>query len=237
MQTYGSLEYTDGMNMYSLSNFYQSREWEKLLKIIKDDRKNEQGFNICEHCGKPIVLKYDCIGHHKQELTEGNVNDYSISLNPDNVVLVHHKCHNEIHERFGTYTRKVYIVHGSPAAGKSDFVHSIANKEDIILDMDNIWQMISSNDRYVKPGRLKQNVFLIRDTIMDQIKTRAGQWRNAYIIGSYPLPMERQRLQAMLGAELIHIGTPKEECITRAADRPGDWSKYIEEYFDKYMEE
>ena len=223
--------------MYSLSNFYQSKEWANLLRIIKAERLNEEGLNICEHCGKPIILKYDLIGHHKIELTEGNVNDYSISLNPDNISLVHHKCHNIIHERFGSYCRKVYIVHGAPCSGKSSFVRQAANKEDLILDIDSIWEMLTINGRYEKPGRLKQNVFMIRDCILDQIKTRAGGWRNAYVIGGYPLPMERIRLATMLGAELIHIDTTQEECLLRASERPGDWSKYIAEYFEKYMEE
>ena len=222
--------------MYSLSTFYQSREWINLLSLIKAERTNEQGFIICEHCGKPIVAKYDCIGHHKMELNEMNVNDYAISLNPANVALVHHKCHNQIHERFGCYQRKVYIVYGAPCSGKSSFVRNAANKDDLILDIDSIWQMISVNERYNKPGRLRQNVFMVRDSIMDQIKVRAGGWRNAYIIGGYPLAPERNRLAEMMGAEIIHIDTPKEECLARAADRPGEWAKYIEEYFDKYQE-
>lgn len=223
--------------MYSLSTFYQSKAWISLLRCIKAERVDARGFNMCEHCGKPIIQKYDCIGHHKIELTEANVNDYNISLNPDNVALVHHKCHNQIHERFGSYIRKVYIVHGAPCSGKSSFVREAANKEDLILDMDSIWQMISVNERYNKPGRLKQNVFLVRDSILDQIKTRCGQWRNAYIIGGYPLAMERKRLGTMMGAELIHIDTPMEECMTRAKDRPGEWAKYITEYFERYQED
>lgn len=223
-------------SMYSLSNFYQSDEWINLMRIIRAERIDSKGFNICEHCGKPIVQKYDCIGHHKLELTEANVNDYSISLNPDNVALVHHRCHNQIHERFGYYQRKVYIVTGAPCSGKSFFVREAANKEDLILDIDSIWQMISVNERYNKPGRLKQNVFMVRDCILDQIKVRAGGWRNAYIIGGYPLAPERNRLAKMMGAEIIHIDTPKEECLLRAKERPGEWAKYIEEYFDKYQE-
>ena len=221
----------------SLSAFYTSREWERFLKVLKDERTNEEGYIICAHCGKPIINKYDCIGHHKEELTELNVNDYTISLNPSNVDLVHHKCHNIIHERFGCYARKVYIVHGAPCSGKNTFVYDVANKEDLIMDIDKIYQMISINEPYIKPGRLKQNVFLLRDAILDQIKTRAGQWRNAYIIGGYPFIMERKRLADMMGAELIHIDTPKEECLLRAKERPGEWAKYIEDYFDKYQEE
>ena len=51
------------------------------------------------------------------------------------------------------------------------------------------------------------------------------------------MPMERQRLATALGAELIHIDTTAEECYLRAAEWPGEWSKYIAEYFEKYMEE
>lgn len=221
----------------SLSEFYTSRQWERFLQVLKDERTNEEGFIICAHCGKPIIKKYDCIGHHKQELTEANVNNYDISLNPDNVDLVHHKCHNIIHERFGNYIRKVYIVHGAPCSGKTSFVEAVANKDDIVLDLDSIWQMISINERHVKPNRLKQNVFQVRDCILDQIKTRNGSWRAAYVIGGYPLLLERQRLATMLGAELIHIDTPKEECLARAEERPGDWRQYIEDYFFMYQEE
>ena len=80
--------------MYSLYTFYRSKEWRRLLDILKNERLNDQGEIICSYCGKPIVRAYDIIGHHKHELTEENVNDFNISLNPDNVELVHHRCHN-----------------------------------------------------------------------------------------------------------------------------------------------
>ena len=54
--------------MFTLSNFYKSKEWEALLEQLKLDRVGEAGILECEHCHKPIVKKYDCIGHHKIEL-------------------------------------------------------------------------------------------------------------------------------------------------------------------------
>ena len=81
-------------------------------------------FIICGHCNKAIVSKYDCIGHHITHLTKENVNDYNISLNPDNVILVHHKCHNQIHNRFNGYKKKrVFLVYGAPCSGKSTWVN------------------------------------------------------------------------------------------------------------------
>ena len=61
--------------MYTLDNFYKSKQWQKLLEVIKLDRTNEDGQIICWHCKKPIVNKYDCIGHHTIFLTEDNVNN------------------------------------------------------------------------------------------------------------------------------------------------------------------
>ena len=40
---------------YTLRNFYKSREWERLLDVIKAERLTEEGELLCAHCGKPIV--------------------------------------------------------------------------------------------------------------------------------------------------------------------------------------
>lgn len=199
-----------------------------------NERTNEQGQIICEYCGKPIVKRYDCIGHHKTELTEDNVNDYTISLNPDNIELIHFKCHNMIHQRFEGYQKNVYLVYGSPCSGKSTWVRSIANNDDLILDIDSIWESICISDKYHKPNRLKANVFGIRDCILDQIRTRTGMWRNAYVIGGYPLRSDRDRLCDLLNAEAIYIEATKEECMSRAIN--DEWKTFIQDWFDDYTE-
>lgn len=227
--------------MYTLDDFYRSSEWGDLLKHEKIKRINKSGELICEYCGKPIVKKYDCIGHHKEELTEDNVNDYNVSLNPDNVSLVHHKCHNIIHNKLQHSRRSVYIVYGSPLSGKTTYVNQIRNDGDLIIDIDSIWECISGCDRYIKPNRLKSVVFGMRDYLFDCIKYRRGKWTNAYIVGGYPLISERERLAKELGAELIFINTPKEECISRLfsvseTDNRDyvEWSGYIDEWWDRY---
>lgn len=230
----------------NLADFYRTPEWEALVAVLSLERANEAGDIICEHCGKPIVLKYDRIGHHKKHLTLGNVNDANVSLNPENIAFVHHRCHNEIHERFGFgqpvrvfRPKKVYLVHGSPCSGKSTYAASVAGKGDLILDMDAIWACISANAQDVHAGhddRLRQNVFKVRDCILDMIKTRFGEWQNAYIIGGYPRIMERERMATIYGAEMIHIDTPRDVCELRAAERPKEWSQYIASYWDAYQE-
>lgn len=219
--------------MFTLKTIYKSSEWENLLQVLKLERIID-GKLLCEHCGQEIIKKYDCIGHHKIELTEGNVNDFSISLNPENIILIHHKCHNIIHERFeGNKLRKVYIVYGSPCSGKSTWVNDVAGSNDLIVDMDKIWECISNNDKFNKSNYLKSNVFAVRDCLIDQIMTRTGMWKNAYVIGGYPLQMERERLSNKLGAELVYIECEKEICISRAINE--EWIKYIEEWFSMYQ--
>ena len=224
--------------MFTLFTFYRSDEWQKLIKQLKQERTNAEGFLICEHCGRPILKPYDAIAHHLQELTEENVNDYTISLNPENIAFVHHACHNRIHDRFENRTiRQVYIVFGAPLAGKSSWVKDNKADGDLVLDLDSIWEAVSGGERYTKPARLNAVVFRLRDDLLDMIRHRLGKWRNAYVIGGYPLQGERERLAQELHARLVHIDTDKAECLRRLEmDTQRDkmeWAQYIEEYFDR----
>ena len=104
----------------NLADFYRSKAWESFIRCLAAERLDENGVLWCEHCGHPIIYKYDRIAHHcKTFLTLSNVNDAAIALNPENIAFVHHRCHNEIHERFGfektraPRIKKVYLIHGT----------------------------------------------------------------------------------------------------------------------------
>lgn len=229
--------------MFTLNNFYKSREWETFRQVIINDNTDSNGYVHCAMCGKPILKKYDLIIHHKIELTDDNVNDYNISLNPDNVMCVHFTCHNKIHERFGYGTggrvykpKQVYIVYGAPCAGKSTWVNEVATEKDLIVDMDSIYQCISNNDRYIKPDALRGVAFEIRDSLYNIIKYRSGRWQNAYIITGGARVGDRERLGARVGADdFIFIDTGRDECLERARGRGKEWSDYINEWFDSYQ--
>ena len=225
--------------MRSLDTFYQSNEWVSLMRIIRQERLDADGQIVCAYCGKPIVKKYDCIGHHKVHLTEENVNDVAISLNPDNVELVHARCHNKIHEKLGYSRKEIFLVYGPPMAGKSSYVKSTALAGDLIIDMDSIWECISGQPRYTKPGRLKAVAFGVRDYLMDCLKVRNGKWQNAYVIGGFPLISERERMVKQYGAREVFIDTDEQECIRRLNEDPQgrnveEWTEYIEEWFRRY---
>lgn len=222
----------------SLFNFYRSKEWVSLLQVLKLERVDDTGNIICEHCGKPIVRAYDCIGHHKIHLTEENYTDSNISLNPDNIALVHHRCHNHIHNKLGYSQREVFLVYGSPLAGKSTWVNQVAQAGDLIVDIDSIWECVSGQARYVKPNRLKSVVFNVRDNLLESVRYRRGKWNNAYIIGGYPYKAERERLIAELGAREVFIHIDEAEAIRRLEEQTErdrlEWIKYIEDWFNIY---
>lgn len=221
----------------TLDNFYQSKEWENFRRIVIGERANSQGELICDYCGKPILKKYDCICHHTVFLTEKNVNDFEISLNPDLIQLVHHSCHNRIHDKLGFKRKEIFIVYGSPLSGKTTWIKENMSEGDFIVDMDNIWQSISGLERYKKPPRLNAIAFRIRDVEIDAVKHRQGNWNCAYICGGFPLISERERLSKELGARLIYIESTKEECLARLENSDRDkaeWKKYIDTWWIRY---
>lgn len=228
---------------YTLQNFYKSDAWRNLRLILMAERENADGFIFCEKCGKPILKKYDCIAHHKKPLSDANVNDASVSLNPENIELIHFKCHNEEHQRFNGFCQKVYLVYGSPCSGKTSYVNEVANGDDLILDVDRIWDCICNGGRYKKeigeskrPNRVRADVFAVRDCLIECIKMRKGKWRNAFIIGGYPLKTERDRLCDMLKAEPIYIESTLEDCLARAKEeRPEAWIGYINDWFSVFV--
>lgn len=230
------------MAKYSIiKTFYASSKWRDFRLSLILERSKEHDGVICEKCEKLIVNPIDIHAHHKVELTPENVNDYSISLNPELIELICHGCHDNEHHRFGYKPpKKVYIVYGPPLSGKKTFVKENMERGDIVVDMDKLYEAVSMLPSYDKPDNLLTNVINIRALLLDNIKTRYGKWYNAWVIGGYADRFKRERLCDELGAELIYIEATKEECYARLDMDEGrryrvdEWQKYIDEWFEKY---
>ena len=226
----------------TLHSFYTSKEWADLKKQIRNERLNKNGETVDEYTGKPIYGN-DVVFHHKEPLTMQNVNDWNISLNANNIMIVSHKSHNEIHARFSHFQRKVYLIVGSPLSGKTSFVERAASKEDIIFDFDKIWSSISINEPHIKNPRLKPIAFALRECLLDQIKMRSGKWINAWIITTEPFVMNRKRLIDSLGIdEVIVMDATRESCLERLHQFPDgrnieEYEQYINNFYDNYQEE
>lgn len=221
---------------------YISGEFRQLRERLMHERVDAEGKIICAHCGKPIVKSHECIAHHVIEVTLSNLNDISITLNPDNIELVHHKCHNLHHNRFGYTYKRVYLIWGAPCSGKSSFVDENKGRNDLIVDIDLLWQAITGGKKYDKPDALKTQAFQLRDCLLDSVMTRAGKWATAYYLTTEPRKAARDRMCARLGAEAIYIPCTRDEALERLAHDPEradyaqQWAGYINNFFDE-MEE
>ena len=226
----------------NLANFYTSDEWRGLRLMLMNERVNAEGKIICAECGQPILRACECIGHHIKPITLQNVNDASISLNPDNVELLHIKCHNKRHARFGFKAqKKVYYVYGAPCSGKSSFVNDNRGNSDLVVDIDLIWQALTARELYYKPDALKGAVFAAYNSILDTVKLRLGEWETAWIIEGGAIQRRRADRIKQTGAEGIYINTDKETCLMRLASDEKrahvreQWAGYIEKWFEEFQ--
>lgn len=174
---------------------------------------------VCAKCGGVFDIS-ELRPHHKVELTLDNIDDVNVTLNPDNIEVLCHACHNAAHKRFGyaVGAKHVYLVYGSPCAGKTTYVNSVATRNDLIVDLDKIHRAICICGLYDKPDATKRVAFNVRDYLLDEVRTATSRrkWQDAYIIGTYPDRIDRDVFVQDYGAELVHIDTSKEECIKRA---------------------
>jgi len=216
--------------MDRLHQFYTSKQWRELSYNLKIERGGK-----CDRTGETFIDMSQLIAHHTIELTEDNIDDPSVALNPELIEIISHKEHNKEHRRFG-HKKNVYIVYGSPLSGKTTMVRELMQYGDIVLDLDEIWKAVSLQEEYIKPNNLRFNIFKMRDDLLEQIKMRYGNWYDAYIIGGYPEKYERQRLADSLGAELIYCESTKAECIERVekSNKPKAWIEYIDTWWEKY---
>ena len=115
---------------------------------------------------------------------------------------------------------------------------------DLILDIDDLWEMVSGKPRYTKPSALKPIIFQLRDDYKGMIGRGAGTWRTAYILESLPSPADRQReadKYKAFNVEIVTMDTSEEECLRRLHALPNgrsvkDYEGYIREYFSRFRE-
>lgn len=219
-----------------LNTFYASQTWINFRATVIADR----GL-VCQECKKLIAKERDAHVHHITELTIRNVHDAMIALNPDNVLVLHKACHDKIHDRFGSRKPKaVYIVYGMPGSGKTTYVAERKGRNDIVLDMDQLYKAVTLLPDYDKPDRLLSVVRGVYNHLLDMVKTRNGKWQTAWVIGGFPDKYQREKLAEDLGAELVYIECTREEAIRRISldehriNLINDYTRYIETWINRY---
>lgn len=202
------------MQLDPIHAFYCRKDYLDLAQACKI-----KSGGVCAKCGGVFDIS-ELRPHHKVELTLDNIDDVNVTLNPDNIEVLCHDCHNAVHKRFGyaVGAKHVYLVYGSPCSGKTTYVNSVATRNDLIVDLDKIHRAICICGLYDKPDATKRVAFNVRDYLLDEVRTATPRrkWQDAYIIGTYPDRIDRDVFVQDYGAELVHIDTPKEACVKRA---------------------
>ena len=218
------------MDKAKMHRFYCSKAWIDLVNMLKIERGGR-----CERTGEIYEDMSQLVGHHKIELNDINVDDPHVALNPENIEILSINEHNKEHRRFG-HSKNVYIVWGPPLSGKTTLVKQIMRYGDIVVDADALYQAITFQPMHDKPNNCRLNIFKLMDDLHDQIKTRYGQWYDAYVIATLPDKYERDKLAEKLGAELIQCECTKEECYERLvkSKRPNVWKQYIDKWFEQF---
>lgn len=223
-----------------LKTFYASGKWQIFRAYIIGERA-KRGDIHCEHCNKRVAKARDVTVHHIEELTPENVGDAMIAFNPENVLVVHHECHNRIHCRFGYQPEHgVHVVYGPPLSGKTTFVQEFMSRGDLIVDVDRLYAAVSMLPDYDKPDNLLTNVLGLQRLLIDNIKTRYGKWSSAWVIGGYADRYKREKTADDLGAELVFCNVSMEECLRRLSldeerrYRLDEWRGYIDRWFQEY---
>lgn len=215
--------------------FYKSKAWLKCREAYIADRILIDG-GICEICREKPGEEL----HHDKEIEVTNIDNYDITLNPNNLKWVCKDCHFAVHKQRimeGFERKKIkpvltdgiwfddkgevhqqerFIVYGAPASGKSTYVRKHKVKGDLILDLDLIKQAISMCDKTSAPDNLINIVLAIRDTVYGLIENSAVDSKHIWIIGALPNKKERTDLAQRLNAQLIFINAEYNECLARA---------------------
>lgn len=121
----------------------------------------------------------------------------------------------------GGDTRKVYVVSGAPASGKTTYVKEHMKKGDLVFDLDYICAALAATSLTHEDHEPVLDVALaIRDTVYEMIQSRDGNWNNAYVITASKDMYEVRQLVRDLDADHIHIDTPQCKCIENAKADP-----------------
>ena len=149
--------------------------------------------------------------HHLHELSGDDYLKPEIALNKDLLQVLCVRCHNEVHDRF-RQSKSVIVVYGPPLAGKRDLVRQLASPDDIIVCVDGIWEALCASHA----DCLLPNVMRVHREMLDMVETRYGQWRHAWIVGTYAGAFDRDSICRRLRAEPLFVPCDRDECLRRA---------------------
>ena len=127
----------------------------------------------------------------------------------------------------------VYLIYGSPCSGKTTYINEHIKDNDIVCDVDLIYQAIGNHDAHDADLYVHEVALMLKNNLLDIIRDRMGGWSDAYVVSlantKEKLQTEKERIKA---DKCIFIDTPYEVCMERAKERPLCFQWLIQEWFE-----
>jgi predicted kinase len=170
-----------------------------------------------------------------------------LRLDKGNLLSLCWSCHEAIHGRRHPFALRklcmadITIVCGPPGSGKSSYVRRQAEPGELVWDQDEVLRCIGGYSHRVNAPHLIEFALAMRKAVFEKLKrpTRVGR---AWVIVGGANREERARLVQELGARVVMLALPAEECMARirgdenrAGTSMAEWEEAVQRWWQEYQ--
>ena len=133
----------------------------------------------------------------------------------------------------------VTLIGGSVGSGKTTWVQAKKTWGDLVLDTDMFWFALMGGEHYPQPVELLPHVLVARDAVIASLAAAKSPVR-AWVISAGQCRPLFDALARKLGAGVIVINTPRDECLRRVGRREypargrRTWTELAAEWHDNF---
>lgn len=112
--------------------------------------------------------------------------------------------------------KAVFVINGPPGAGKTTWALQKMTPGDMLIDLDYLCAALGgTNDLYNDHAPVLGPALAMQETLYQAIEQRKGEWQSAYVVTASADKNAVAALAHRLGAQLVMLDTPLDECIVR----------------------
>lgn len=129
-----------------------------------------------------------------------------------------------------------FLVYGPPCGGKSTWVADRIGDNDLVVELDSLFQAMTWRKTHRIEHAAKPFVFSSWAMMLNRIEQEGFEGDNVYVITAGANQAKRNELAEKIGGELIPIIPTRQDAHDRCdgAGRPKQWHKFIDEWFEAY---